>query len=230
MENDFDIRKASQRFIEIRVSGKKTQELLAEELGINTQTVKNYEKAGSPNTQNSHGDSRTNAIAGMKIETLYKMAKFFNVSADYLLGLSDVKTPDPDVKAAAKLTGLSVDSIKHLANDQMWQWPEPASRIIDILLYDRRYWNLNNTEKRSYRSIIELLYFFFYFSDKGTRRVIDKNGNVIDISTDTTGIPGGTVKFDDYLIQNAVLVEIQQALINFKRNHFTEPTPENETK
>lgn len=114
MQKDFDIRKASQRFIEIRVSEKKTQEQLAEDLGINTQTVKNYEKAGSPNAQNSHSDSRVNAIAGMKIETLYKMAKLFKVSTDYLLGLSDIPTVDKDVQAVCNMTGLKDDYIYNL--------------------------------------------------------------------------------------------------------------------
>lgn len=114
MINDFDVQKASYRFIEARTKAKKTQEQLAAELDINPQTIKNYEKAGSTNAQNSC-NSRTNAIAGMKIETLYKAAKLLNVSADYLLGLSDVKSSNPDIKNAVELTGLSEEDIVALA-------------------------------------------------------------------------------------------------------------------
>lgn len=119
MLDNFDIYKASQRFIEIRTNAGKTQEQLAEELGVNSQTIKNYEKAGSPNAQSTSSNSRVNAIAGMKIETLYKLAKLFNVSADYLLGLSDIPTPDLDMQNAMRYTGLSqsaIDEIKSLQN------------------------------------------------------------------------------------------------------------------
>lgn len=113
MINDFDVQKASCRFIEARTKAKKTQEQLAAELDINPQTIKNYEKAGSTNAQNSC-NSRTNAIAGMKIETLYKVAKLLNVSADYLLGLSDVKSSNPDIQTAVEITGLSECSISNI--------------------------------------------------------------------------------------------------------------------
>lgn len=48
------------------------------------------------------------------IETIYNMATFFNVSADYLIGLTDVKTIDTNIKAICKYTGLSESAIKVL--------------------------------------------------------------------------------------------------------------------
>lgn len=111
MLDNFDVYKASQRFIEIRTNAGKTQEQLAEDLGVNSQTIKNYEKAGSPNAQSTSSNSRVNAIAGMKIETLYKLAKLFNVSADYLLCLTD----DPErLPAATDDLGLSAAAIKKI--------------------------------------------------------------------------------------------------------------------
>lgn len=115
MLENFDVYKASQRFIEIRTNAGKTQEQLAEELGVNSQTIKNYEKAGSPNAQSTSSNSRVNAIAGMKIETLYKMAKLFNVSADYLLGLTNDPFPAP--RAVDEL-GLSTEAIQQLIDLQ----------------------------------------------------------------------------------------------------------------
>lgn len=51
------------------------QEILATELGITQQMLSKYEKD----------------ISTIKIDVLKNLAKFFNVTTDYLLGLSDVK-------------------------------------------------------------------------------------------------------------------------------------------
>lgn len=51
------------------------QEILAAELGITQQTLSRYE-----------GDA-----AFIKVDVLKKLAEYFNVTTDYLLGLSDIK-------------------------------------------------------------------------------------------------------------------------------------------
>ena len=53
------------------------QEELAKEFGIAQQTISNYEKG----------------IREPDISTLKKMADFFDVSLDFLLGKTDIKTP-----------------------------------------------------------------------------------------------------------------------------------------
>lgn len=143
MLDNFDVYKASQRFIEIRTNAGKTQEQLAEELGVNSQTIKNYEKAGSPNAQSTSSNSRVNAIAGMKIETLYKMAKLFNVSADYLLGLTNDPFPAP---RAVDALGLSSNTIQRIIdfrpdpNDPFKFWiPADTLNILDWLLSSSRH-------------------------------------------------------------------------------------------
>lgn len=45
------------------------------------------------------------------INVLYSMAQYFDVTADYLLGLTDMKKPDIEKAAIAKKTGLSERSI-----------------------------------------------------------------------------------------------------------------------
>ena len=47
-------------------------------------------------------------------ENLRKIAKYFNVSADYLLGLSGVKSPEADDKAIHTATGLGDSAISEL--------------------------------------------------------------------------------------------------------------------
>ena len=50
------------------------------------------------------------------ILSLKKIANFFNVSADYLLGLSDAASPDVSLRAAATYTGLSEAAVQALHN------------------------------------------------------------------------------------------------------------------
>lgn len=75
---------------ELRISRGISQVKLAEELGVTKQSVSNWE---NDNIQPS-------------IDMLIKISKFFSVSTDYLLGLTDRKTVD--------ITGLSNEKITHL--------------------------------------------------------------------------------------------------------------------
>lgn len=49
-----------------------------------------------------------------KIENLIKIAQFYNCSLDYLIGLSDVHTPEADRKAVCEYTGLSEAAVWRL--------------------------------------------------------------------------------------------------------------------
>lgn len=48
------------------------------------------------------------------IETIFNMAKHFNVSADYLIGLSDVSTKNETIRNVADVTGLSEKAVMGL--------------------------------------------------------------------------------------------------------------------
>ena len=90
----------AQRLIELREQKNITQQELAEELGITRQSLSLYEKA-----------ERT-----INIELLAKIADFFNVSTDYLMGRTDTATLDESIQTACKITGLTASSIHNLQN------------------------------------------------------------------------------------------------------------------
>lgn len=75
-----------------------TQKNLADYTGITRQAIAQYmEGSVQPN-----------------VERLYKIAKYFNVSADYLLGITDQRTSDIDEQKIHEITGLSCEAIDKL--------------------------------------------------------------------------------------------------------------------
>ncbi len=98
---------------ELREETSTPQQKIADLLGVTRQSLSLYEKG-----------ERT-----INVEALGKLAEFFNVSADYLLGLSDVKSTEQDIQAACEVTGLSEYAIS--AFNELKK--EPCFDIVDKL-------------------------------------------------------------------------------------------------
>lgn len=86
----------TERFRELQ--GDRSNTEFADFLGISRQTVGFY----------CNGDRVPDAL------TLVKIAKKCEVSSDWLLGLTDIKTTDADVQSMCKFTGLSDQTIYRL--------------------------------------------------------------------------------------------------------------------
>lgn len=88
----------AKRLKALREEKRLNQKELAAEIDISNGSISYYEKAERlPD-----------------IETAYKLSKFFDVSADYLIGLTDVKTSNINIKATCDYTGLTERSISTL--------------------------------------------------------------------------------------------------------------------
>lgn len=94
--NVFSIDTFSDRLKELR--GERTLQEVADAIGMTRVAMGYYEK----------GERKPD------VEMLYKIADYYQVSADYLIGLSDVKTPDIDTQTIATKTGLSEKAIERL--------------------------------------------------------------------------------------------------------------------
>lgn len=86
--------------------------LLREELCITADDIKNLASKLGCSTQAIN--QYRNGIAYPKTENLIKIAHIYNRSLDNLIGLSDVKTPNAEVQAICKYTGLSEESVDAL--------------------------------------------------------------------------------------------------------------------
>lgn len=88
----------SKRIVSLREEKGETQQELANAIGITRQSLSRYEIA-----------ART-----VNAEVLGALARHFGVSADYLLGLSDVRSTEQDIRTACEVTGLTEETIKSL--------------------------------------------------------------------------------------------------------------------
>lgn len=89
----FDVKKMGKRIKELR--GKASQDECAEKLGISRGALSFYEQ----------GKRTPDA------EIIYRMCEYFNVSSDYLLGLTNNSTTNTDLQAVCAFTGLNEETV-----------------------------------------------------------------------------------------------------------------------
>ncbi len=75
-----------------------TQGKLADAVGVNRQSIGQWK----------------DGITSPDINALNKIADYYNVSSDYLLGRTDVKFPDIEMQAIHEITGLPENAIKNI--------------------------------------------------------------------------------------------------------------------
>lgn len=69
---------------------------------------------------------------------LADIAQYFGVSTDYLLGLSDTKSPDAGAKAAVEYTGLSEEAVERLHSGLKDYELEEIQLSKDIIMCNQR--------------------------------------------------------------------------------------------
>lgn len=90
------LRELADRYIALREdAGYKTQRSFAAAIGINYKTIDSHENGRRP----------------MSHETLIKYADFFGVSTDFLLGRTNVKSPNAKIRGICNRLGLSEEAV-----------------------------------------------------------------------------------------------------------------------
>ena len=93
------------------------------------------------------------------LDSLVKLARYFNVSTDYLLGLTDAPSADVKARAVEEYTGLSSDAVQFL-HDYKEEYPgrvESLSNLLQSEILDGLLLSLANLKVycNTYPAIIE---------------------------------------------------------------------------
>lgn len=99
---------------------KTSQTKLAEALNIQRQTVSNY----------------ANGQSSPDWKTLSRIADYFGVSVDWLLGRTQTETPDADMQAVCEYTGLSEDAIELIKKE-----PRVSKVLNTLSQHDKSIYN-----------------------------------------------------------------------------------------
>lgn len=112
----FDIerkKKIAQRIKKLRKSKKLSHQKLAEELRKKYNITISKDSLIQYEVDTEH-HSKWDKLKGMNIEYLYYLADFFNVSVDYILGITDNPTTDKTLDFICNYTGLSQSAVNTL--------------------------------------------------------------------------------------------------------------------
>ena len=161
-KRDFDKdRTFQERFIEQYRKKYSTHEQMAKAFGVSRPTISGW----------------FNGTSTPSIHVLIKIAQHFNVSTDYLLGLSDTASPSPTLRSAVEYTGLSEAAVEHLhiglinSGSEGFTLPEKekglyletASKLIQSDAFTKIIHHLNEVSKEAYLNKIMLVMIEQYF-------------------------------------------------------------------
>lgn len=177
-----------------------TQNQIAKEIGVTRQSISQY----------CDGSTVPNA------DKLLKLAQYFNVSADYLLGITNAKTIDKDVQFICEYTGLNESVIASLADREL---PNYIAKLLNLFSksYQTEYLcksiiNYINTENLEIKGTD-----YFDFGNMDCIQNAPKLNWLFYRSVDTNGDTTiSQEKIDNSFWENYFLIEVQKTLIKAK--------------
>ena len=109
-----------EKLLDLRKKAKLTSERLCHEL---------ENKFGYIITKSKYNEIENDKPKDFGYQAFLYLAKYYNVSVDWLLGLAEAPTTNKNIKMAIKVTGLSQNSVERLSN-----WNEDNFKILDDLI------------------------------------------------------------------------------------------------
>ena len=166
-------------------SRKTTITALANVLKISRQSVSQYQDGtGQPN-----------------VDKLCKIAQHFNVSTDYLVGLSAIPSTNNDTRDICEKTGLSEHTVSRLMqDDKRDRWAE----VIDQLVL--------------HPGLLEALHIYLFF-DVDYFSTMDSNDRkkAVILRTDTKGMENHGVPVYPHMMDSALMLEVQRELSSIRQ-------------
>lgn len=164
-----------------------------------------------PTAQNTISNWENGNNLPESLDIFIAMSYIFECDCGYLLCDYDERTHDS--KEICKATGLSEESINALCYLETWGLGEEVTHVIDALIFDFGH----ATKGESFSPLVYLLNWFLkYEGNSKIEKQVHISGKIIDCN-DQSGYLASTIKLNSRIVENAVLMEIQQALISLKK-------------
>ena len=194
---DFDSVFAT-RLRSLMESNKTTQKELAEIVGTTRQAISQY----------ADGSVQPN------VEKLYKMASYFKVSSDWLIGMNDIKSPDVDDVAINKRLGLTQEAIEHLTFlNENFDFDPPIGNNLNMINFLLSNDNINSDFLLS--KIAE-----YFYGVKALEICTNAHyhvDNMVSIDSNGKETEMGSYIIKDFLreqdVLNIQLIDIQKSLV-----------------
>lgn len=143
------------------------------------------------------------------LNQILALSKIFGCDCGYILCDYDHRTNNSFEICEA--TGLSERSINYLCSLKTWG-DRSEAEILDFLLLDAQ----ERDKSHHFRSVLDLLRFFLEYDDSSAPpKQIFRNGYIANY--EGGGIATSAIALDSRIVENAALMEMEQALINLKR-------------
>lgn len=186
------------RLKELRIEEGLSQEDLGKEIGVSRGSISYYEK-----------EERVPDVV-----ILAAISKYFNVSTDYLLGLSETKSIDEDIQTTIRTTGLSETAVQVLnflgGGDQREFFKEELD-IVSFLLESEYVFVLdevqpltslyNDFDKKYKLDIIRKIARYFRSGSFSPIEIswVAEDGRILDFPKETLLYCGREMEFSDIL-------------------------------
>ena len=145
-----------ERFRDARIAdnkhGKQTMDEVAVATGVSKNMISRLEK--DPRNNNDKPESES----GVKWQAVAKLARHYGVSADYLMGLSEVKTPDINIRAMCDILGLSEHTISTLVLANRVKKEIPSAMSYDDMVSASDMRNILAESNKEFSAPIETIY------------------------------------------------------------------------